>query len=146
MMTFVKMHIEDIDSVLDLYIDYYNEKEGACWSKDLAYKRIHQVLTMEGSYALALKETNTVVGFAMGYLKQYDDLIGYTLEEIIIDSKFQNRGLGSTLLAELEERVKRLGASCIELKSVNDTMHHHFYGKNGYEDSHSFVDKVKWIA
>ncbi len=38
----------------------------------------------------------------MGYFKQYDDIVGYTLEEIVITSGYQHKGLGSTLLQALE--------------------------------------------
>ena len=31
----------------------------------------------------------------MGYFKQYDDIIGYTLEEILIASPYQHQGIGS---------------------------------------------------
>ncbi|MDU3211616.1 GNAT family N-acetyltransferase [Anaerococcus sp.] len=141
-----EMKVKDIHNILDLYIDYYNNIEGSNWIKQTAYKRIHQVLTMEDSYCLILKNDNNYIGFIIGYFKQYDDIIGYTLEEIVIDYTFQNRGLGSQFLDQLENKVKRLGASCIEIKSVNDPMHNHFYKINGYLDSDSFVEKVKWFS
>lgn len=33
-----KMDVSDIDSVLKLYIDYYNEEEDSCWTQKSAYK------------------------------------------------------------------------------------------------------------
>ena len=51
-----KMTVEDINYILDLYIDYYNNIEDSKWRKQTAYKRIHQVLTMEDSYSLVLKK------------------------------------------------------------------------------------------
>ena len=65
-------------------------------------------------------DRGAVCGFAMGYFKQYDDIVGYTLEEIVIAMEYQNQGLGSKLLATLEERVREVGASCVELQAVND--------------------------
>ncbi|MBD5554875.1 MAG: hypothetical protein HDQ95_05875 [Roseburia sp.] len=38
----------------------------------------------------------------MGYFKQYDDIVGYTLEEIIIENEHQNKEIGSIFLHELE--------------------------------------------
>ena len=40
----------------------------------------------------------------MGYFKQYDDIKGYTLEEILIATEYQNKGYGSALLKELKKR------------------------------------------
>ena len=139
------MNAEDIYKVLDLYINYYNKVEGSCWNEKTAYKRIHQVISMEDSFSLIAQDKTKTLGFVMGYFKQYDDIIGYTLEEIVIDYKFQNRGYGTALVKRLENYVKDMGASCVELKAGNDKMHDNFYGKIGYQDSSSFIDKVKWL-
>lgn len=137
----------DVELVIPLYIEYYNNREGGCWTEITAKRRIQQVLKMEGSYSLIMRDTNSeVCGFVMGYYKQYDDIIGYTLEEILISDKHQNKGLGSILLAELESRVKAAGASCVELQAVKDEMHERYYSKAGYLDARNFVMKVKWFA
>ena len=140
-----EMMMKDIPAVLPLYISYYNEQEESCWNENTAGKRIHQVLSMEDSYGLIVENGNSVLGFVMGYFKQYDDIIGYTLEEIIIAYKYQNKGIGSMLLRELEQRVKEKGASCVELQAVNDDMHERYYGKAGYQNAKNFVMKVKWF-
>ncbi len=141
-----EMHVEDIDLVLPLYIDYYNNYEDGCWTEATAKKRIRQVLTMEDSFSLIMRDDNDMVcGFAMGYFKQYDDIVGYTLEEIVIAHQYQNKGLGSMLLVELEAKVKEAGASCIELQAVKDEMHEKFYGKAGFANAINFVLKVKWF-
>lgn len=141
------MALTHIDLVVPLYIDYYNNHEDGCWTETTAKRRIQQVLNIEGSYSLIMRDSNRdVCGFVMGYYKQYDDIIGYTLEEILISHKYQNKGLGSILLAELESRVKAAGASCVELQAVKDEIHERFYGRAGYHDAKNFVMKVKWFA
>ncbi len=86
-----EMAIGDIQAVLPIYISYYNEHEGGGWTEETAGKRIRQVLGIENSFSLILKERNTVLGFAMGYFKQYDDLVGYTLETNYNKSSSRNR-------------------------------------------------------
>lgn len=141
------MSLNDIPSVLPLYIDYYNNFEDSCWTEKNTEKRIRQVLTIEDSYSLLMKDDQgTIIGFAMGYLKQYDDIVGYTLEEIIISSNNQNKGFGTILLKELENRIKEKGASCIELQAVKDELHERYYSKAGYENADNFILKVKWFA
>lgn len=141
-----EMNVEDIDLVLPLYIEYYNKYEDSCWTEATAKKRIKQVLTIDDSFSLIMKDDNDIVcGFVMGYFKQYDDIVGYTLEEIIISNQNQGKGLGSMLLATLETKVKEMGASCIELQAVNDEMHEKFYGKAGFGNARNFVMKVKWF-
>ncbi len=141
-----EMNAEDIDLVLPLYIEYYNKYENSCWTETTAKKRIKQVLTIEDSFSLIMKDDNDIAcGFVMGYFKQYDDIVGYTLEEIIIAYQYQNKGYGSMLLAALEAKVREAGASCVELQAVNDEMHERYYGKAGYSDAKNFVMKVKWF-
>ncbi len=140
-----EMMMKDIPAVLPLYISYYNGQEESCWNENTAGKRIHQVLSMEDSYGLIIENDNSVLGFVMGYFKQYDDIIGYALDEIFITSEYQNKGIGSMLLRELEQRVKEKGASCVELQAVNDDMHERYYGKAGYKNAKNFVMKVKWF-
>ena len=141
-----EMTTADIQTVLPLYISYYNEHEDGCWTEETAGKRIHQVLSMEGSFSLILEENESVFGFAMGYFKQYDDIVGYTLEEIIIAYEYQNKGIGSTFLSDLERIVQEKGASCVELQAVSDEHHERYYGKAGYRNAKNFVMKVKWFA
>lgn len=141
------MCVSDVDRVIPLYLDYYNHCEGGCWTETTAAKRIRQVLKIEDAYALLMRDdSGAVCGFAMGYFKQYDDLVGYTLEEIVIAREYQHRGLGSFLLGELETRVREKGASCVELQAVKDDMHERFYGRSGYRDAKNFVMKVKWFT
>ena len=140
-----EMITADIQAVLPLYISYYNEHEDGCWTEETAGKRIRQVLSMEDAFSLILEENDSVLGFAMGYFKQYDDIIGYILEEIIIAYEYQNKGFGSNLLCELERIVREKGAACVELQAVNDEHHERYYGKAGYHNAKNFVMKVKWF-
>ena len=114
------MDIKDIEIVIPLYIDYYNNYEDGCWTEETARRRIKQVLSIDDSYSLLMKDdAGEVCGFVMGY--------------------------GSALLAELEARVKEAGASCVELQAVKDEMHERYYGRAGYRDAKNFVLKVKWF-
>lgn len=137
---------EDIKLVLPLYIEQYNEYEGSCWTEKTAGKRIQQVFSTDDSYALIMKDqSDRAIGFVMGYFKQYDDICAYTLEEIVITHKEQNKGYGSILLSELEKRVKEKGAAGIELQAVKDEMHERYYEKAGFRDANNFTVKCKWF-
>ena len=47
---------------------------------------------------------------------------------------------------ELERQVKELGASMVQLQSVNDEMHRQFYDKLGYRDTRNLVLKSKFLG
>lgn len=141
-----EMKLSDVELVVPLYLDYYNACEDCSWTAETAVRCIRQVVGMQDAYSLLVQdEDGAVLGFAMGYFKQYDDLIGYELEEIVIAREYQRQGLGSKLLACLEERVQQKGAACVELKAVKDEMHERYYGKAGYQNVGNFILKVKWL-
>lgn len=133
----------DIEKVVPLYVEYYNNKEDGEWTTETTYKRIHQVWSREDSYCLILEEDKSVIGFAMGCFEQYDDCFAYDLVEIVVSTKLQNRGIGTKFMNELEKRVKEKGAMLIQLQAVNDEHHNHFYGKLGYKDATNLTLKTK---
>lgn len=139
------MKESDIDEVIALYIEYYNNYEGSSWTYETAYKRIHPILTREHSYCMILEDENKLLGFVVGFFEQYDDLFAYTLDEIVVRNAYQNKGLGTKLMLEVEKRVKDEGAAMVQLHAVDDDMHKKFYGKLQYRDTKGFVSKAKWL-
>ena len=135
----------DIARVVPLYMEYYNTREEGVWTVETTYKRIHQVWSREDAYCLLLEDSGEVLGFAMGYMEQYDDVQAYDLVEIVIADAHQNQGLGTALMEELETRVKALGASLVQLQAVNDPRHERFYGKLRYQNANNLILKTKWL-
>ena len=136
---------EDIDRVVPLYIEHYNNYEGGEWTQQTTYKRIHQVWSREDSLCMMLESGNEVIGFVMGYFEQYDDIQAYDLVEIVIAHEYQGKGIGAEFMALIEAKVKELGGAMIQLEAVNDDMHNRFYGKLGYKDCSNLVPKSKWL-
>ncbi|OCN00370.1 hypothetical protein A7X67_18185 [Clostridium sp. W14A] len=143
-MIYRKMEEADIQKVIPLYMEYYNYKDNSCWTKETTYKRIHQVWSREDSHCLVLENNEVIIGFAMGYFEQYDDLVAYDLIEIVIALAYQNKGFGTALMLELERQVKSMGASMIQLQAVNDEKHNRFYGRLQYKDVGNLILKAKW--
>ena len=137
------MSKEDINNVVPLYIEYYNNNEDAEWTTETTFKRIHQVWSREDSYCLIWENKNGVVAFAIGYFEQYDDCFAYDLVEIVVTTQLQNKGYGTVFMKQLEDCIKKEGAMLIQLQSVNDDLHNHFYGKLGYKDASNLVLKTK---
>ncbi|MGN0907656.1 MAG: GNAT family N-acetyltransferase [Bullifex sp.] len=126
-MTYSPLTESDVKNIARLYMDYYNSNENGCWTFDRAYKRIHQMVTIEDSLCLIQRNGETITGFVIGFFKEYDDLTAYYPEEIVIFSPYQNKGYGKAFLREIERRALERGAEHIELISVNDEHHMHFY-------------------
>ncbi len=140
------MTTDDLPYVVEKNIEYYNTVEDCCWTYEKAYKRIHQVLTMEDSMCMVQMDMEDhITGYLMGYFKEYDDIRGYFLEEIVIFKGYQGKGLGKDFMKKLEESVSENGASIIELNSVNDKMHSSFYSNIGFYETKNFVMMGKFV-
>ena len=130
-MDYTKLTEENISAVVNAYVDYYNNCEDGCWTYEKAYKRIHQVMTIEDAECFVQYDNGKMTGFVMGYYKEFDNLKAYFLEEIVIFAEYQNKGYGAAFMEELERVVRKNGVEHLELISVNDEQHMHFYKKLG---------------
>lgn len=138
--------LEDLPRTAKLYVDYYNAYEDGEGTIETTTKRIHQVMTREDAFGLLLEDKGRLLGFAMGYFEQYDDCQAYDLIEIVVTGERQNQGLGTAFMRELERRVREKGAMLIQLQSVNDAKHEHFYDKLGFKDAKNLVLKTKMLG
>lgn len=144
-MTYRVMQLSDISLIIPMYIDYYNKRSEGEWTEQKVYKRIHQVWSMDDSYCLVVENDESIIAFAMGFYKQYDDLLAYDLEEILVDNRYQNMGIGTNFMNELVLRAKEKGASLIQLTSIKDELHEHFYTELGFYTAKNLILKVKII-
>ncbi len=145
-MNYRKMTEDDMQYVAEKYIEYYNTVEECCWTYEKAYKRIHQVLTIEDSMCMVQTDNDdNITGYLMGYFKEFDDIRGYFLEEIVVFMGHQGKGYGKEFLRKLEEVVRENDAQIIELNSVNDEKHDKFYTGAGYYPASNFVFMSKFM-
>lgn len=141
-MDYRPLGVANIESVIPLYIGYYNA-HGSEWTAETAYRRLHQVVTMDGALGLVAEDGGEAAAFVMGFMQQYDDGEVYTLEEIVVAEARQGQGVGTALMKEIERRVRGLGAILIQLQSVNDGQHAVFYGRLGYLECSNLIPRSK---
>ncbi|WP_311480044.1 GNAT family N-acetyltransferase [uncultured Anaerococcus sp.] len=144
-MNYFRMSEKDLDIITSLYVRYYNENEDGIWTFEKANKRIRQVLLTPDSYCLIQEVNGLYTGFLMGYIKEYDDLKSYFLEEIVVFKDYQNKGLGTLFISELQKQLLNRDVSMIELMSVNDAKHLNFYEKFSFEKTNNLLVMSKFI-
>ena len=77
-MKYTELTEKELDEVVKKYIEYYNTVEDCCFTYEKAYKRIHQVMTIEDAMCqIQYDDNGNMTGFCMGYYKQFDDLLAY---------------------------------------------------------------------
>ena len=144
-MLYSEFTAHDIEKVAPLYVEYYNSMEDGEWTEATVTKRLRQMLSREDAYGLLLTDEGRPAGFVLGYFEQYDDGFAYDLIEIVIAKEFQNRGLGTGLMREIERRAKEKGAFLVQLQAVNDERHNRFYGRLGYQNVGNLILKSKTL-
>lgn len=136
--TYIAFQESYLDHIVKFYLEYYNSKGGS-WTYEKAYKRIHQITSMEDSMVLMQFEGAQLAGFLMGYFKEFDDSRGFYIEEILVSSQFQHKGYGSDLLRHLKAELNLQNCDWIELLTTTGEPHQRFYSKNGYTRSDRLV-------
>ena len=100
-------------------------------------------MTIEDAECFVQYDNGKMTGFVMGYYKEFDDLKAYFLEEIVIFAEYQNIGYGAAFMEELERIVRQNGVEHLELISINDEHHMHFYKKLGFYAASNLAMKGK---
>ncbi len=86
------------------------------WTKEEASKRINNY--SKRGIIFVLEEKEEIAGFIIGSTyKLWDDILMGSVDEVVISSKFQNKGFGNILLTKLEgyfkkNRIKNLSLTC----------------------------------
>jgi len=130
------LKIDDLDECIPLFIGEwskfpYNEK----WTNETARLRLSEILQNSHETSLCVLDENKIIGFAFCRLVSWYDGKHGTIEEMIIDSRHQNQGIGTKLLNSLEENFRKLGAVEIELLSFRSAHAFNFFNKHGFNES-----------
>lgn len=141
---FKDLALGDLDELINNYIIYYND-EGGKWTYDLAKKRLEQIFLTPYFYGIGLYNESELAGFAVGWFKQFDDIQLFYMEEILVFKEFQNKGLGTKIIQELESIVKEKGAQKIDLSTTYEDEHQRFYSRLGFKKSDFLIPMYKKI-
>ena len=141
---FKELTLEELDTVINKYINYYNF-EGGKWTYESAKKRLKQIFLTPYFYGIGLYKESELLGLSIGWFKQFDDVQLFYVEEILVFREYQNKGLGSKILQELESLVKKQGAQKIDLSTTHEDIHQRLYSKLGYQKSNFLIPMYKRI-
>ena len=140
-----EMAAADIPQLAELYKQFWNE--------DSCVKTMRQKFDQyqkEGSHILLCAiENKQLVGSVMGVIcgELYGDCRPFlVLENMIIDKKYRNRGIGTELIAEMEKRASQRNCTQIILVTESDRVDAcKFYESVGYkpETHRGFKKKLK---
>ncbi|MGO5093322.1 GNAT family N-acetyltransferase [Clostridium sp. LCP25S3_F10] len=139
-MNFKKISILDIKEVVDIYMNTFNSPPwNDKWTIETASKRLYQMINCESSYGLVAYEDELICGIILGSEEQYYDGIVFNIKEFCVRNDIRNKGLGTKIFEEFENRLKGKGMTKITLVTTKDYRTEGFYKKRGLESNNEMV-------
>ncbi|NFA59625.1 GNAT family N-acetyltransferase [Clostridium sporogenes] len=139
-MNFKKISILDIKEVVDIYMNTFNSPPwNDKWTIETASKRLYQMINCESSYGLVAYEDELICGIILGNEEQYYDGIVFNIKEFCVRNDIRNKGLGTKIFEEFENRLKGKGMTKITLVTTKDYRTEGFYKKRGLESNNEMV-------
>lgn len=127
------MDYGDLVEVTRLFIDAYskppwNEK----WDYNKAFIRTKEVFDTNNSICVVCVIEDSIVGAILSLLIPWTN--GYQLEirDFFIDTRYQNKSIGSSMLTKLRGFLTTNERIEIVLNTKRDNKLQHFYEKNGF--------------
>ena len=116
----------------------YNET----WILSKLIARVEEVFQDNRKYCFVALENDLVIGVILASTFVFRDGERCFVEEFVIDSEQQNKGVGKKLLQRLEEECKKAQIKTLWLTANQKADAHGFYTKNGFTISdYSLMEK-----
>lgn len=110
-------------------------------SDPIVFKNIfqHYLIRENALFFVAENDEKELIGFitCLGQLLLHHEGMVYEIQELIVTSRYQGRGIGQLLINQIREELKPCVIKSIEVTSnKRRTNTHEFYKAVGFENSH----------
>ena len=145
-MNFHRVGRDNLTDCETVFINVFNSPPwDESWERQAVAQRLEDCYQTPGFYGLIVKNGTETVGFAVGYMEQWDKSKHFYLKEMCVVSEQQRRGIGAALMNALEENLKSEGVETLYLHTARDTFAQSFYGKQGFYISAKMIMMAKWL-
>lgn len=139
-MKFEEINLTDIEELAKMYVETFNSPPwNDEWSMETASKRLYQMINSEDSYGLKAYEDGLLCGMILGAKEQYYNGIMFNLKEFCVKNEMRNKGIGTRIFDEFEQRLKNNGITEIVLFTSRDDSTESFYIKRGLTSYNGMV-------
>ena len=140
-----RLNINQIDAIKSFFKEVFtNEPWNDDWSDE---EQLHQymldLIGNRNSLSIGLYDNEEFVGLSLGSIMHWHAGTEYYIYEFCVRREFQNKGIGSFFLSEIEKYVQTLGINHIFLQTESNVPAYEFYKKNGFLELEGHVSLVK---
>jgi len=102
------------------------------WTNRTYYLRLKEIFDVSPKSCLCVKDKNKIIGFIFCRMVTWYDGKHANIEEMVINSKYQGKGIGKKLLLELEKILKKNKVVQADLISNKKSKAYKFFHERGY--------------
>jgi aminoglycoside 6'-N-acetyltransferase I len=131
---------QDLESISQLYVSVFsNPPWNESWEYDWAHERLKWIYQSQGFMGFVAINNNQTIGAILGYFVPFKGEKGFEIEEFLVETSYQNQGVGTELLTQLNLSLKHNYYSFISLLTAKDTIVESFYLKRNYQRNNQLV-------
>ncbi len=136
---------DEINKLLDLFIRVFSEPPyEEVWTRESAFKRLSEIYERGKDFCLYIEQNRQIIGMIFCQIQTWQDGIHVIIEDVVVDSKQRNKGIGALLVKKIEEIAKEKNITSIDLLSNTKSKAVDFWKKQGYE-TNGYVQFMKRI-
>ena len=97
----------DLNAISQLYVSVFSSSPwNEYWEYQWAYERLNWIYQFQGCAGLLGLDEDKIIGATLGYFVPFKGKKGFKVVEFFVDTNYQNRGIGTKLLRQLELNLK----------------------------------------
>lgn len=109
------------------------------WELDWAYERLNWLYQSQGFKGYVAQDGDCLIGSIMGHFVPFQGKKGFQIVEFFVHTNYQDRGIGSRLLNQLELNLKQEEYDFMLLLTAKDSIAESFYTKRSYQRDRKIV-------
>ena len=130
----------DLRAISRLFISVFNSSPwDEYWEYAWADERLNWIYQSQGFVGYIAIDSDRVIGAIMGHFAPFQGKKGFKIVEFFVDSDYQNQGLGSKLLNQLESNLRQGDYDFVSLLTARDSSAESFYLKRNYQRDRKIV-------
>ena len=131
---------KDLKSISQLFVTVFNSPPwNEYWEYEWAYERLNWIYQSHDFAGFFSLDDNKVNGAILGYFIPFKGKKEFKIIEFFIDTNYQNKGIGTKLLTQLELSLKQNNYDFVSLLTAKNTDAESFYLNRNYRRDDKLV-------